>query len=225
MPSTGASSTILDARVPAPHVANVAPAGVILAGGTSSRFGAAKGLERVAGIRIVDRVAAALRSVTGDDLLLVANESSADGWLPGVPRIADRVAGGGGLSGLHAALAHLQRPVLAVAWDMPFVTPALLRELARRCPAGAADAAVPVSASPVGMEPFCACYTRACLAPLERALVAGAFGAAAFVRTIPRVAWLTDHDVRAFGDPARLFFSVNTRDDLERAEAMAATTQ
>lgn len=205
-------------------VAAPLPVGVILAGGASARFGGPKGLALVGGTRIIDRVARALRAVA-PHLLLVANDPEADGWLPGVPRIADRLPGGGGLSGVHAALAHTRRPVLVVAWDMPFVTPALLAELARRCAAQRADACVPDSASPVGMEPFCACYAPSCLPSLERALRAGETGGAQFARSLPRLARLTAAETLGFGPPARLFFGVNARDDLGHAEALAAESQ
>ncbi len=206
------------------HVAAPVPVGVILAGGESTRFGGPKGLARVGGARIIDRVADALRAVSAD-LLLVANDPDADRWLPGVPRIADRMSGGGGLSGVHAALAHTRRPVLVVAWDMPFVTPGLLDALARRCAAEAADACVPDSASPVGMEPFCACYAPSCLPWLERALRAGDTGGARFARSLPRLARLAAGETAEFGPAARLFFGVNTGDDLVRAQALAAESQ
>lgn len=193
----------------------------MLAGGASTRFGAPKGLATVRGVRIVDRVAAALRDAT-PHLRLAANAPEAAEWLPGVPVIRDAMPGGGGLRGVHAALARERRPVLVVAWDMPFVSGALLRDLVARLARTNALAAVPVSASPVGLEPFCACYAPACLAPLEAALAGGHAGAARFVRSLPAVAWMTESDVAAFGDPARLFFSVNTPADLARAEAMAA---
>ncbi|MFM8780507.1 MAG: molybdenum cofactor guanylyltransferase, partial [Gemmatimonadota bacterium] len=78
--------------------------GVILAGGGATRFGGRpKGLELVAGERIIDRVARALRMVT-DDLLLVANAPDAARWLPGVRTVADVRLGEGALGGLHAAL-------------------------------------------------------------------------------------------------------------------------
>ena len=195
--------------------------GVILAGGAGTRFGAPKGLARVGGVRIVDRVANALRDAAGP-LLLVANDPAADSWLPGVSRIADAMPGGGGLSGVHAALAHTGRPVIVVAWDMPFVTAALVRALWTRCADAGAEACYPESASPVGMEPFCACYTPACLRPLEAALAAKRGGGAEFARSLDRVAWLTRGEVRALGDPDRLLLSVNTPADLARAEALAA---
>ena len=78
--------------------------GVVLAGGAASRYGGLpKGLERVDGRRIIDRVADALSNAT-DDLLLVANHADAASWLPGVPVQHDLVPGTGGLGGIHAAL-------------------------------------------------------------------------------------------------------------------------
>jgi molybdopterin-guanine dinucleotide biosynthesis protein A len=210
---------VLDAAPPP-----AAPVGVILAGGASARFGTPKGLARVAGVRIVDRVAAALHDAAGE-LLLVANHPGADAWLPGTPVISDRLAGGGGWSGVHAALVHTGRPVLVVAWDMPFVSGALLCALWGRGQAAGAWACYPESgASPVGIEPFCACYTPACVAPLERAIGERRAGGAQFARSLDRAAFLTRADVRALGDPDRLLFSVNTPADLARAEALAAGT-
>src|SRR5207249_4052712 len=92
-----------------------APVGVVLAGGRGSRLGGVpKGLERVGGARLLDRVASALGDVTRD-LLLVANDSDAASWLPGVPVVADRHPGAGGMAGIEAALAG-GRDALVVAW-------------------------------------------------------------------------------------------------------------
>ncbi|HEX8725422.1 MAG TPA: molybdenum cofactor guanylyltransferase [Gemmatimonadaceae bacterium] len=202
-----------------PEANAAAPAGAILAGGANRRFGSPKGLARVGGVRIVDRVAAALRAVTAD-LLLVANASDAGAWLPGVPVIADAVPGAGGLSGVHAALTHMRRPALVVAWDMPFVSAPLLRALAQRCAEEHADACFAESPSPVGLEPFCACFAPSCLPALEAALASGRTGGAEFARALPRASWLRADEVATFGDPARLFLSVNTAADLARAEAL-----
>jgi molybdopterin-guanine dinucleotide biosynthesis protein A len=189
--------------------------GVILAGGQATRYGGRpKGLERVAGVRIIDRVAEALRGAA-DVLLVISNDPAAADWIPGVPAAADVRPGLGSLGGIHAAIVQAGSPVLIVAWDMPFVPTALLIALRR---AGAdADAAVPESGSPRGLEPLCAYYTPACVGPIERRLDAGDRRVIGFYEDV-RLARLPAETVATFGDPARMFLNVNTPDDLARAE-------
>jgi molybdopterin-guanine dinucleotide biosynthesis protein A len=195
--------------------------GVILAGGQAVRYGGQpKGLERVHGERVIDRVAAALRATT-DSLLLIANDPGAAGWLPGVRVAADVRPGIGSLGGIHAALVHAATAVIVVAWDMPFVPPGLLAELRAR--GEDADVVAPESSgSRWGLEPLCAYYAPACIAPIERALDGDDWRAIGFFDQV-RVARLSTHDVQRFGDPKRLFMNVNTPDELELAERHAST--
>ena len=194
--------------------------GVILAGGAASRYGGLpKGLEKVGGQRIIDRVAIALQDVT-DDLLLVANQPEASTWLPGVPVGADIVPNAGGLGGIHAALHHAGSAVLVVAWDMPFVPSGLLSRL--RELGDGVDVAVPESGSRRGVEPLCAFYAPSCLPAIEHSLAMDDLRVVGFHASV-RVARLPADEVSAFGDPALLFMNVNTPDDLAIAEAHAAT--
>lgn len=193
--------------------------GVIMAGGAATRFGGrAKGLERVGGMRIIDRVAGALRDTT-DELLLVANEPGAAAWLPGVRVERDVLEGQGSLGGLHAALHHAGMAVLVVAWDMPFVSPPLLARLRQH--GDDADAVLPESDSRRGVEPLCAFYGPACLPAIERAITAGDRRMIGFLDDV-RAHRLPADEVRAYGDPAWMFMNVNAPDDLARAEAHAA---
>lgn len=194
--------------------------GVILAGGHASRYnGLPKGLERVGGRRIIDRVAETLATVT-DDLLLIANDRAAGTWLPGVPHFGDVRHGAGSLGGIHAALVHAAGPVLVVAWDMPFVPSTLLSEL--RAAGAEADVAVPESGSRRGLEPLCAYYAQACRSPIERRLDADDRRVVGFFEDV-RVARLGHDAVARHGDPAMIFMNVNTPEDLGLAEAHAAT--
>jgi molybdopterin-guanine dinucleotide biosynthesis protein A len=172
----------------------------------------------VAGERVIDRVVATLRGTT-DDLLLVANDPAADTWLPGIRRIADVRPGLGPLSGIHAALTYSAEAVLVVAWDMPFVTPALLAELRRRG-RGSHNAVVPESADGQ-LEPACALYAATCRAEIERWLDSGRSGAVAFLEQCPGVRRIPAAEVASFGDPSLLFFSINTPAALEQAETLA----
>ncbi len=193
--------------------------GVILAGGRASRYGGQpKGLERVGGERIIDRVASRLREVV-TDLLLIANTSDADAWLSGVRRRADVIQDAGSLGGIHAALSHAGTAVLVVAWDMPFVPAALLKQL--RTLGEAHDAAVPESESKRGAEPLCAFYSLACLAPIERRLNAGDRRVVSFFDDV-RIARVAFEDVQRYGDPAFLFMNVNSPDELALANSYDA---
>lgn len=191
--------------------------GAILAGGRAARFGGvAKGLERVGGVRIIDRVAGALAGHC-DELIVVANDAGARAWLPGVRVIADRRPGAGALGGLHAALSEARDALLVLAWDAPFVPDGLMRALREAGERAGADAAVPLSDSPLGFEPLCAWYAAACRAAVERHLDAGDLRAGGWqdeVRTV-RI------DASPWGDPGEIFFNVNSSADLAAADSMA----
>ena len=193
----------------------------MLAGGGSRRLGGVpKGLEHVGSLRIVDRVVAALGSVTSH-IIIVANDAGAPDWLPHIPVVADLHPGLGGLAGVETALAQ-GTSAIVVAWDMPFVDETLLQALADAAEADDADVVVPASDSPFGFEPFCAFYSSRVRDPLSAFLSAGGGPARDFLRSLPRLRILSAPEVARVGDPSRLFFSVNTRDDLERANAMVA---
>ncbi|MGE5927062.1 MAG: molybdenum cofactor guanylyltransferase [Gemmatimonadota bacterium] len=193
-------------------------AGAILAGGGATRFGGApKGLERVGGVRIIDRLVALFERALGSAPLLVANAPDAGRWVPGLRVVPDQVPGAGALGGILTAVIEGPAPVVCVAWDMPFVTDELLRRLAAGL--DGADACLPASGGRRGIEPLCAAYGAACRGPIEQRIAAGDLRAIAF-HPMVRVATLPAAEVAGFGDPAQLFFNVNTAQDLTQAELL-----
>lgn len=197
--------------------------GVILAGGGATRYGGKpKGLETIAGVRIIDRVADALRA-SSDELLLIANDPDAAAWMPGIRIESDVIRDAGSIAGIHAALSHAKQPVLVVAWDMPFVPFGLLAELRRTAEREGSDVAVPESGSKRGVEPMCAYYTPNCVVPIERALAREDRRIVAFFDDV-RVARLPAARVAQFGDPDHIFLNVNSPEDRELAERIAAST-
>lgn len=195
--------------------------GAILAGGRSTRYGGLpKGLERVHGVRIIDRVRAALEPVV-DELLVIANDDAAGEWLPDVRCERDVLQDVGSVAGIHAALTHARSAVIVVAWDMPFVPTALLRTL--RDAGANADAAVPESdSSRRGLEPLCAYYSMACIPAIEHRIATGDRRVIAFYDDI-RLARVSADVVGQFGDPSLLFMNVNTPEERVLAEAHATT--
>jgi len=162
------------------------------------------------GIRIADRALAALRGATTSQVV-VANDPSATSWFPDVRVVQDEQPGFGPLAGLATALAASgDLPIIVLAWDMPFVPAPLLLALRRR--GSDMDAVIPVhDAQP---EPLCAFYAAGALATCHSLLTAGERRAGVLAERLPRVAWLEDSALAPFGDPARIFTSVDTPERL-----------
>ncbi len=191
--------------------------GVILAGGGATRFeGRPKGLELVGGRRILDRVVDTLADALGTPPLLVANAPEAANWRPDLELVGDERPDLGALGGILTAVVRGPAPVVVAAWDMPFLTVPLIRALAAGL--DSADACLPGSGGPRGLEPLCAAYGPACRDAIEQSLDAGDLRAIGFHHLI-RVGILPIDTVKGLGDPALAFFNVNTANDLAEAEA------
>jgi molybdopterin-guanine dinucleotide biosynthesis protein A len=102
-----------------------------------------------------------------------------------------------------------------LACDLPRVPASLLAELAASEVAAAADWVIPRWQG--GLEPLCALYAPAALAALSERVREGRFslhdlaaGANLAVR------YLEGETLDRFGDPAEMFFNLNTPGDLAR---------
>ena len=190
----------------------------VLAGGAASRFeGRPKGLEKVGGTRLLDRVVEVLTVALRTPPIVVANAPHADNWRPDLQTVPDVRTGCGSLGGIYTALTAGVGPVLVVAWDMPFVPEKLLRVLVDR--AAPYDVFLPESTGPLGAEPLCAVYSPAAADAIVASLDAEDYRTTGFHAAV-RVGHLSLDDVTAFGDPTRLFFNVNEPADLTTAEQL-----
>lgn len=196
--------------------------GAAIAGGRSRRYGEPKSFALVGGRRLIDRVLDALRAAS-DEQVVIANEPAAYAPL-GLPVRADTLRDAGAVAGIHAALLHAAAQgcdgVVVLACDMPFPSAALLRALVALAHAERADAVLPASDGPRGVEPLCAFYAPACIAPIERAVARGDLRVIGF-HDDARVSIMPAAEVARFGDPQRMFMNVNTPDDRVAAERLA----
>ena len=174
-------------------------------------------MEVVGGERILDRLVRVMTAAFDGPPLLVANAPEAPEWRPGLRVVPDVRPGVGSLGGIYTAVVEAPAPVVCVAWDMPFVSEALLRRLADGLREH--DAFLPESGGRRGVEPLCAAYGPACREAITHSLDEGDLRAIAFHQRV-RVGVLPLSEVGRFGDPERLFFNVNTADDLALTEAM-----
>lgn len=189
--------------------------GVLLAGGASARFGGTpKGLEPCGAQRLADFALHAL-DATCERVVIASNALEAGAWFPGHDVIGDIRPGLGALSALGTALRAANGDVVVVcAWDMPFVSPALLESLAQAVESGA-PCCVPVH--PDGrLEPLCAAYAPACETVALSLLDAGERAAHALAQRVGGARWPIAPRSPGSDVPDQ-FFNVNTASDLAYA--------
>lgn len=207
---------------------NPAPvAGVILAGGLARRMGGGdKPLVAVAGrpmlahavARLAPQVAALALNANGDPGRFAAF---------GLPVVADTVAGfAGPLAGILAGMrwaeqaAPAARFLASAAGDTPFFPADLVDRL--RSAGGDDEGTVALAASDDGVHPVFGLWPVALAGALESFLASGESGKIlAFVDRFRRID-VRFEAVRAGTAEIDPFFNVNTPDDRDRAETIAA---
>ena len=196
--------------------------GAILAGGLATRFGGCdKGLTRVGGRPILERVAGVLRAGCAP-VVLNANGDPARFAALGLPVVPDSLPDRPGpLAGVLAALdwAAGHHPGVEHVVTAPGDTPFLPRDLVARLAAEhrLTGATIVVARSGGRSHPVAALWPVALRDDLRRALVdEGLRKAGLFLERYPlaHVDWASE--------PAEPFFNVNTAADLATAEAIAA---
>jgi molybdopterin-guanine dinucleotide biosynthesis protein A len=186
----------------------------ILAGGQASRLG---GLDKSAlvidGRSILERELAAVRALT-TDICIVANDPNRYEHA-GVTIRPDLIPGAGALGGLYTAVASASTPlVLALACDMPFLTPAFLAHLVSR--AESADVVIPHDSA--GRHVLCGVFAAGVASHLRSAVEAGRLRVGDALAGL-RVRVVGPDETAPFDPAGRLLLNVNTPADLARATA------
>jgi molybdopterin-guanine dinucleotide biosynthesis protein A len=187
--------------------------GVVLAGGRGSRLGGAKPTAELAGRPLISYPLAALAGA-GLEAVIVAKPHTD---LPplDIDVLTEPAEPVHPLAGIVAALRQTGRPLVVIGCDFPFVPAALLRALA-----GAPEPLV-VPAPGGAPQPLVARWTPALLPALEAALAREEPLRRTVAALSPRL--LEDAELAPFGDPARVFFNVNTPGDLRHAEGAVSS--
>ena len=190
-------------------------AGLILAGGASSRMGRNKARITLDGQPLVARVVAALHPLC-DELLIVANDAEPYRFLR-LPVVPDIQPGYGPLMGLYSGLkAASGELAIVTAVDMPFLTSDFLRFLRSFTPGY--DVVIPEAGG--RLHPLCAVYRRAtCLKPIETVIARGDRRLIAFHDQV-RVYRVPEETLRRVSPDLRELINVNTPEDLARARKM-----
>lgn len=190
----------------------------IIAGGASRRMGTPKALLQLEGTPLIARIAAQLRSVFPELVVVTGEPEFADA--AGARAIPDVFPHRGALGGLHAALHHFKEPVFCVACDLPYLRPDVLQYFAAQ--RRGADAWVPRIDGHA--EPLHALYAPTLLPVFERALQAEKPPAVETVLRGCSVRWLQD-ELRAFDPELKFLTNWNEPMDLPATVQLDQTTR
>ena len=205
--------------------------GVILAGGLGRRMGGGdKPLLTVGGRPMLDRVIERLRPQV-DHMILNANGDPTRFSRYGLPVVADTIEGfAGPLAGLLAGMRWMQAHVpeapslVSVAADTPFFPADLVARLAEAC--GRDEGTIALAASTAGTHPVFGLWPVRIADDLERFLETGASGKIlTFADRYLRLNVPFDDLPLPGGRTVDPFFNVNTSEDAERAEEIAASLE
>jgi len=141
-------------------------AGVILAGGRSTRFGSNKALAILDGKPLIQHVADLISGLFAE-CLLVTNTPEEYEFLS-LPMTYDRYEESGPLAGIHAALLEVNEPrAFVVACDMPNLSPELIRYL---CNMNEQDYDAIIPCLEKGQEPLFGIYHKKSLTVIDACL-------------------------------------------------------
>ena len=185
----------------------------ILAGGKSRRMGTDKGLVKLDGVALIERIARQVTSIA-PEIFVVTNRIDEYKQF-GYPVVADAFPGIGPLGGLYTALEHDQHDyTLILSCDMPFVNLDLL--LYMKDIIGRYDAVVPRLSSDAHPEPLRAIYHKRCMAHMLESIESGMRKAISFYRNID-VRHVERNEIEMVDPGLTSFFNANTQEDLLRA--------
>ncbi len=192
--------------------------GVILSGGLSTRFnGRNKALIEIGGNRILDRLYS-IFSELFDEIILVTNDPlKFIRW--DLMIVTDIFPVRSSLTGIHAGLFYMKNQfAFFSACDTPFLKKELVTKLLEKIEPGQ-DIVMPETTA--GMEPLCAVYSKRCLNTAANHIRQDKFKIQLALRS-HRLKKIPESLLRKADPELVSFFNINTPEDLEKAQQMAA---
>jgi molybdopterin-guanine dinucleotide biosynthesis protein A len=188
-------------------------AGIILAGGKSTRYGRNKALVSVDGIPLIGRVIRVMRAIF-QDIILITNTPDEYAHL-GIPMYGDLIKGLGPMGGVHTGLSVITHEAgFFVACDMPFLNKDLIRYIVRE--RDRFDVVVPRVSGMV--EALHALYDRRCLPVVESLIDSKQYQTLRVFNEVS-VRYVEEVEIRSFDPELRSFVNINRPQELRRLKS------
>ena len=192
--------------------------GIILAGGTSRRFGRDKASEPLNGRPLLQWAEYRLEQAAQEIIVVKAAGQKLPALEARKPLtvIEDLIPGKGPLGGIYSGLQAASHELsIAVACDMPLLCVALLRRLC--LVADGYDVVIPRREG--RLQPLHAVYRRSCGEAIREEMQAGRFEVISFLHAV-RVRYVGEDEWALYDKEGLSFFNVNAEADLVQASQL-----
>ena len=187
--------------------------GIILAGGKNSRMGTNKAFLKIDGIRLIDNILSVYRKIFSE-IIIVTNDPLSYKEFSDTVLVTDIYKEKGALGGIYTGLFYATYDYSFVAaCDMPFLNEDFIIYLTEQI--GKHDIIVPELSE--GFQPLHAIYSRNCLSHIKKLMIADKLKIAGFYKEV-RLLSIPKEKIKPFNKDGRLFFNVNTPEDLEKEQ-------
>lgn len=188
--------------------------GIILAGGSSRRYGKNKAFLNINGIPLIETITEKMKGIF-QKVILIANEKEGFAYL-GLPVVEDIKMGLGPLGGIYTGLLSISNEAgFFVACDMPFINEGLIRYMADK-----RDnhwAVVPSVGDEI--EPLHAIYSKSCLTSIKDLINSKIYQVRRFYDHID-VRYVKEGEIRKFIAPEIVFLNINTPDEYIKIQSL-----
>ena len=184
--------------------------GIILAGGKNSRMGINKAFLEIDGTRLIDNILAVYQKIFSE-IIIVTNDPLSYTEFSETLIVTDIYKEKGALGGIYTGLFYATYDYSFVAaCDMPFLNEDFIIYLTGKI--GKHDIIVPELSE--GFQPLHAIYSRNCLSHIKKLLIADKLKIAGFYKEV-RLLSIPEEKIKPFNKDGRLFFNINTPEDLK----------
>ncbi|WP_103079466.1 molybdenum cofactor guanylyltransferase [Petrotoga miotherma] len=185
---------------------------LLLSGGKSSRFGTNKAMETINGKPLIEQIVQGLKNVF-EKVYIIGNVKEYT-FLQGVFFCEDIIPNKGPLGGLLTGLICSDSEYnFLTACDMPFLT----REFFEFVKLQKKDYDLLVPAYNSYLEPLAAVYSKKCLPFISDSLKRNQLKLKSFFPQV-NVRIIKETVIREIGEPEKLFFNINYKEDVEKIE-------
>jgi molybdopterin-guanine dinucleotide biosynthesis protein A len=203
-------STVKTKAETEPHQRYEHVAGVILAGGLSTRYGRNKAFLQIGGVRLIEHIAEEMKKVF-TRVILVTNQKRDFEYLK-LPIVEDLIKGLGPIGGIYTGLSSISEQAgFFVACDMPLLHEGLIRYMVELID----NHAVVVPSIGEWVEPLHALYARSCVEPIKGLIDEKRYQVRLFYDRAS-VRYVKEDEIRRFCSPDEVFLNINTPEEFAR---------